>query len=315
MDLIFCGTPEFAVPTLEKLVATGFNVGLVVTQPDRPSGRGMSMAASPVKQAALRHGIKVTQPERIKNNQEFRSLLESLRPAAIVVVGYGRIIPGWMLALPPRGNINLHASLLPRYRGAAPVQWSIARGDSVTGVSTMLIDTGLDTGPVLIQQEEVIRGDDTSVTLWPRLAGIGARLMVETLRGLESASVRPAPQDSSQATLAPILQKEDGRIDFSLDAVEICNRLRGFQPWPGAYTTFRGNQLAWTQARPAQAASALAPGEIALDGGRLLVGCGSGAAVDVVELHPAGKRRMTAAQFISGYHPQAGEMFGQQAGG
>lgn len=314
MDLIFCGTPEFAVPTLEKLVAAGFEVKLVVTQPDRPSGRGMSMAASPVKQAALRHGIGVTQPERIKNNPEFRSLLESLRPAAIVVVGYGRIIPDWMLALPPRGNVNLHASLLPRYRGAAPVQWSIARGDAVTGVSTMLIDAGLDTGPVLLQHEEAVREDDTSVTLWPRLAKIGAGLMVETLRCLESGSVCPVPQDSSQATLAPILQKEDGRIDFALDAIEICNRLRGFQPWPGAHTSFRGNQLAWTHARPAQISSALLPGEIALDGGRLLAGCGSGSAVEVVELHPAGKRRMSAAQFISGYHPQAGEVFGQQAG-
>ncbi len=314
MDLIFCGTPEFAVPTLEKLVATGFALKLVVTQPDRPSGRGMTMTASPVKQAALRHGLPVTQPERIKNNPEFRSLLESLRPAAIVVVGYGRIIPGWMLALPPRGNINLHASLLPRYRGAAPVQWSIAGGDAVTGVSTMRIDAGLDTGPVLLQQPEAIREDDTSVTLWPRLAGIGAALMVETLRGLESGTVRPIPQDSSQATLAPILRKEDGRIDFARDAVEICNRLRGFQPWPGAHTSFRGNQLAWMQARPAQTAPALAPGEIALDGSRLLAGCGGGSAVEIAELHPAAKRRMTAIQFISGYRPQAGEVFGQQAG-
>ena len=310
MDLIFCGTPAFAVPTLEKLVATGFDIKLVVTQPDRPSGRGMAVAASPVKQAALRHGLAVTQPERIKNNEEFRALLESLRPAAIVVVGYGRIIPAWMLALPPRGNINLHASLLPRYRGAAPVQWAIANGDAITGVSTMLIDAGLDTGPVLQQREAPIHENDTSMTLWPRLAEMGASLMVETLHGLEAGLITGTPQDAAKATPAPILKKEDGRIDFSRRADEICNRLRGFQPWPGAYTTFRGNQLAWTQAKPAETATATAPGEILLQGGRLFAGCGNGSTVEVGEVLPAGKRRMTAAQFISGYHPRNGEAFG-----
>ena len=310
MDLIFCGTPAFAVPTLERLVASGFDVKLVVTQPDRPSGRGMAVAASPVKQAALRQGLAVTQPERIKINAEFRALLESLRPAAIVVVGYGRIIPAWMLELPPHGNINLHASLLPRYRGAAPVQWAIANGESITGVSTMLIDAGLDTGPVLRQQPAPIHEDDTSLTLWPRLAELGAGLMVETLHGLPAGLVTGMPQDPAMATHAPILKKEDGRIDFSRTANEICNRLRGFQPWPGAYTTFRGNHLAWTQAQPAEIASAAAPGEILLQGGLLLVGCGGGSAVAVGELHPAGKRRMTAAGFISGYHPRNGEAFG-----
>ena len=310
MDLIFCGTPAFAVPTLERLVASGFDVKLVVTQPDRPSGRGMAVAAPPVKQAALRHGLAVTQPERIKNNLEFRTLLESLRPSAIVVVGYGRIIPGWMLALPPRGNINLHASLLPRYRGAAPVQWAIASGDTMTGVSTMLIDAGLDTGPVLRQLEAPIHDDDTSLTLWPRLAELGAGLLVETLLELETGSITGTPQEPALATLAPILKKEDGRIDFSRRADEICNRLRGFQPWPGAYTTFRENQLAFTRARPAETAATAAPGEILLEGGRLFAGCGGGSAVEVREVHPAGKRRMTAAQFISGYHPRSGEAFG-----
>src|SRR5256885_14282286 len=188
-NLVFCGTPQFAVPTLEKLVEAGFNVPLVLTQPDRPKGRGLGLVASPVKQTAQRFGLPIYQPEKIKQNQELRAKLDEIAPSAVIVVGYGRIIPKWMLELPKHGNINLHASLLPKYRGAAPIQWAIANGESVTGVTTMRIDEGLDTGDILLQQELPISENDTAETLSPRLAAIGAELMIETLRELQSGGI------------------------------------------------------------------------------------------------------------------------------
>src|SRR5690349_16974607 len=214
LTLVFCGTPRFAIPSLEALVHAGFPVRLVVTQPDRPSGRGLAVTLSPVKQAALAFKLPITQPEKIKSNDEFRSQLSALKPDAIIVVGYGRMVPQWMLDLPRFGNINLHASLLPKYRGAAPIQWAIARGESATGVTTMRIDAGLDTGDILLQEEMPIEPSDTSETLAPKLAAIGADLVVETLRGLEAETIKPRAQNHEQATLAPILKKEDGRIDF-----------------------------------------------------------------------------------------------------
>ncbi|HEV8524376.1 MAG TPA: methionyl-tRNA formyltransferase, partial [Terriglobales bacterium] len=277
MNLVFCGTPEFAVPTLRKLVEGGFDVRLVVTQPDRPSGRGQELTAPPVKQLAQSLGVPIVQPDRIKTNEEFRARLEAVKPTATVVVGYGRIIPKWMIDLPPLGNINLHASLLPKYRGAAPIQWAIARGETVTGVTTMHIDEGLDTGDILLQKEISIAPEDTAVTLAPRLAESGADLMVETLRGLEAGSITPRPQDHPQASLAPILKKEDGRVDFTLAAWEIVNRWRGFQPWPGAFTTLRSKNLTFHALRVLdQKVAQLAPGEIAIEDEHMLVGCGSG---------------------------------------
>src|ERR1700683_5515115 len=243
LNLVFCGTPRFAVPTLLRLVESGFVVRLVVTQPDRPKGRGLEFVSSPVKQSALKLGLPIAQPETIKNNAEFRAQLSDLKPEVIVVVGYGRIIPQWMLDLPRLGNVNLHASLLPKYRGAAPIQWAIARGETITGVTTMKIDAGLDTGDILLQQEMAIAPDEPGEVLAPKLAAVGADLTVETLRGLQAGSIHPRPQDHAQATLAPILRKEDGLIDFSRQAGEILNRMRGFQPWPGAYTKFRGKNL------------------------------------------------------------------------
>src|SRR3954467_4443957 len=189
LNLVFCGTPRFAVPTLEKLAAARFRIRLVVTQPDRPKGRGLELVASPVKQCAISLGIPIAQPDRIKANDQFREQLNAIKPDAIVVVGYGRIIPQWMLELPPLGNINLHASLLPRYRGAAPIQWAIARGESMTGNTTMRIDAGLDTGDILLQEQLAIDPADTAITLAPRLAENGADLMVKTLRRLESGSI------------------------------------------------------------------------------------------------------------------------------
>jgi methionyl-tRNA formyltransferase len=228
--LVFCGTPRFAVPTLETLVRAGFAVDLVVTQPDRPKGRGMEMALSPVKQSALALKLPVVQPEKIKNNQDFRAQLESLRPEAIVVVGYGRIIPQWMIDLPALGNINLHASLLPKYRGAAPIQWAIACGEAVTGVTIMRIDAGLDTGDILQQRKVMIDPEDSSETLAPKLATVGAELMVETLPELRAGTLHARVQDHAAATLAPILRKEDGQVGFQRSAAEIRDRLRGFQP-------------------------------------------------------------------------------------
>ncbi|MGZ4730591.1 MAG: methionyl-tRNA formyltransferase [Terriglobales bacterium] len=307
LNLVFCGTPAFAVPTLEKLVQAGFSVPLIVTQPDRPRGRGMQLALSPVKQRGLQLGLQVSQPDKIKNNEEFRGQLERIAPDAIIVVGYGRIIPQWMIDLPPLGNLNLHASLLPKYRGAAPIQWAIARGESVTGVTTMRIDAGLDTGDILLQKEIPIAPADTAVTVAPRMAAIGADLMVETLRRLQAGTIHPRPQDHARATLAPILKKEDGRVDFQLTAQEILNCLRGFQPWPGAYTTFRGKILHILAAQPVERAAAAA--EVIVENGYLFVGCGAGA-LELVDVQLEGKKRMPAADFVHGYQPRNGEKLG-----
>ncbi|MGE5111172.1 MAG: methionyl-tRNA formyltransferase [Acidobacteriaceae bacterium] len=306
MRLVFCGTPEFAVPCLEAVIRERFDVRLVVSQPDRPKGRGLELVATPVKQVALAQGIPVNQPEKIKNNEEFRAQLEAIRPDAIIVVAYGRIIPQWMIDLPPLGNINVHASLLPKYRGAAPIQWAIACGETVTGVTTMRIDAGLDTGDMLLKAEMPIASDDTAVTLSPRLSQLGASLLVKTLRAFESGEMQPRPQDNSQATVAPVLKKEDGRIDFSRTANEIHNRLRGFQPWPGAFTTFRGKQLTVHAARPGMG-PALQQGELAVSNGHLFAGCGNRTALELLELQPEGKKRIRVADFINGYRPQPGE--------
>jgi methionyl-tRNA formyltransferase len=311
MILVFCGTPQFAVPTLESLVAASHSVPLVVTQPDRPRGRGMELAASPVKDAAIRLDIPVVQPAAIKNNAEFRGQLEALHPDAIIVVGYGRIIPQWMIDLPQYGNLNLHASLLPKYRGAAPIQWAIANGESITGVTTMRIDAGLDTGDILMQREMAILPDDTAETLAPRLASDGAELMIETLRGLETGQVKPTPQDHSRATLAPILKKEDGRMDFSRSAYELFNRMRGFRPWPGAFTTFKGKNMQVHRAEPVQSADGLPQGSTAVQDARLVVGCGQDTALNLIEVQLDGKRRMSAQEFINGYRPRPGDRLGE----
>lgn len=313
MNLVFCGTPLFAVPTLETLAVAGFQVSQVVTRPDRASGRGLELSQSPVKRAALALGLGVLQPETIRNNHEFRAQLEAIAPEAIIVVGYGRIIPQWMIDLPRLGNLNLHASLLPRYRGAAPIQWAIANGETVTGVTTMRIDAGLDTGDILLQAEEHIRPEDTALTLGPRLARSGAELMVRTLAGLANRTLEARPQDHSQATLAPVLSKDDGRIDFSRTARECSDRLRGFQPWPGAFTTFRGKTLQLHSAEPAPEFALVKAGHFVVESGRLLLGCALGTALLVLELQVEGKRRMNATDFINGYRPQCDEPVGTSA--
>src|SRR5947207_6405473 len=308
MNLVFCGTPQFAVPTLERLAESGFAVHLVVTQPDRPKGRGLELVHSPVKQAALRLALPVYQPEKIKTNDEMKAKLEEARPDAVIVVGYERIIPKWILDLPRHGNINLHASLLPKYRGAAPIQWAIALGETVTGVTTMHIDEGLDTGDILLQQELAISESDTAETLSPKLAAIGADLMIDTLRGLQSGTIRPQRQDNAQATLAPILKKEDGRIDFSRCAQEIHNRFRGFQPWPGAFTSFRGRGMNITGMRPAsEPLPGLSTKQLLVRGNQLFAGCGGGSVLELLEVQPEGKKRILSKDFIHGYRPDPRE--------
>ncbi|MFZ0481206.1 MAG: methionyl-tRNA formyltransferase [Terriglobales bacterium] len=311
MNLVFCGTPSFAVPTLEKLAEAGHSVPLVVTQPDRPRGRGMELVASPVKEAAMRLDIPIVQPSAIKNNDGFRAQLSAIAPDAIIVVGYGRIIPQWMIDLPRFGNLNLHASLLPKYRGAAPIQWAVASGETMTGVTTMRIDAGLDTGDTLMQRELPILPDDTAETLAPKLASIGAELMIETLGELETGTVRPVPQDHALASLAPILKKEDGRMDFARPADELLNRMRGFRPWPGAFTTFRAKTLQVHRAHPSQVPPAPPPSTIVVDGTRLLATCGRHTALELLEVQMEGKRRMTAHEFLNGYQPKTGEQFGE----
>jgi methionyl-tRNA formyltransferase len=311
MDLVFCGTPQFAVPTLRVLAEKGHRIQLVVTQPDRPSGRGMELSLPPVKQLALELGLPMAQPEKIKNNAEFRAQLEALRPEAIIVVGYGRIISQWMIDLPPLGNLNLHASLLPKFRGAAPIQWAIANGEKVTGVTTMRIDAGLDTGDILLQKEIVILPEDTTLTLSPKLSEIGAELMAETLDGLTEGRITPRKQEEQHASFAPILNKEDGLIDFRRKAIDVWNRMRGFQPWPGVYTTFRGKKLSLTAAQPSQDNSLrLVEGELAVSSGRLLAGFAGNTHLELLEVQPEGRRRMAAKDFLNGYRPQAGEKLG-----
>jgi len=309
MNLVFCGTPEFAVPTLEAVIAAGHKVALVVTQPDRAAGRGMEVQAPPVKRVALEHELPVVQPEKIKNNAEFRAQLEAIQPDAILVVAYGRIIPEWMLELPRFGNINLHGSLLPKYRGAAPIQWAVANGEVVTGVTTMRLDAGLDTGDMLLAQVVPIGQEETAVDVYECLAPVGAKLMVKTLRHLEEGRLFPEAQDHSQATLAPILKREDGWIDFSRGAQRNYDRWRGFQPWPGAHTILRGKKLIVHKMRVAGTGDGKT-GVVKVQGDAMVVGCGDGSLLGLDEVQLEGERRMSAAEFLRGNQVRSGERLG-----
>jgi methionyl-tRNA formyltransferase len=289
------------VPTLKALIAAGHEIALVVSQPDRPVGRSQQVAPTPVKQAALDAGNAVTQPEKIRNNVEFRARLEAIAPDAIVVVAYGRIIPTWMLSLPRLGCINLHASLLPMYRGAAPIQWAVAMGETVTGNTTMLLEEGLDTGPILMQKEIAISPEQTAADLFDSLAEEGAPLVVETLAGLDRGTIHPKAQDHALATLAPLLQRDDGRMDFAArTATELWNRWRGFQPWPGAFTMLDGKKLIVHRMRVAEGAGSGVPGEIRIDHHQMLVGCAQNTCLELIEIQLEGKKRMSAAEFLRG---------------
>ncbi|MGH9407450.1 MAG: methionyl-tRNA formyltransferase [Terriglobia bacterium] len=308
MKLIFCGTPRFAVPSLERLIGSGFDIALVVTNPDEPRGRGYGLEPPPVKTAALRSSLRVFQPAGLKDASVEREI-SSVRPDAIVVVAYGHILPRWMIELPPLGCINLHASLLPAYRGAAPIQWAIINGETLTGVTAMKIDQGLDTGDILMQETVPIASDDTAATLSPRLSDVGAGLIAETLRRLERNAIEARPQDHQRATFAPMLKKEDGHLDWSASAAEIERRVRGLIPWPGAYTRFRGKSLGIWKARPAEVENCLGPGELKLYGARLLAGCGGGA-LELLEVQLEGRRRMVARDFANGMRLRPGEGLG-----
>ncbi len=310
MKLVFCGTPQFAVPTLLALIDAGHEIALVLTQPDRPSGRGMQLVAPPVKQMAEAAGLEIYQPEKIKSNQELRERLTAIAPDAIIVVAYGRIIPKWMLDLPRFGNINLHGSLLPKYRGAAPIQWAIARGETVTGVTTMRLDEGLDTGDMLLRREVPVGRAETAEDLYPKLSQIGAEVMIQTLQGLESGSIVPEKQDHSAASLAPILTREDGMINFALSAKEIHDRWRGFQPWPGAWTMIEGKKLLVSRMLPAHVAASAAPGFAHVEHGRLYASCGEGTWIAMEEVQLEGKRRMPSEDFLRGFPLKSGDRFG-----
>ena len=306
MKLVYCGTPQFAVPTLQALLAAGHQIPLVVTQPDRPVGRAQQLTAPPVKLTALAAGLPVIQPAKIRDNPEFRAQLEAIKPDAIVVVAYGRIIPPWMLALPPHGCINLHASLLPKYRGAAPIQWALAMGETVTGNTTMLLEEGLDTGPILLQQAFAMAPNQIASDLFSILAEGGAPLVVETIARLAKGSLQPRPQIHSGATLAPMLRREDGRINFAArTAAEIHNRWRGFEPWPGAFTALNGKKLIIHRMAIAESANLAAPvvsepGQLRVENHRIFAQCAASTWLELVELQLEGKTRLPAAEFLRG---------------
>ncbi len=307
LRLVFLGTPAFAVPTLERIVAAGHQVLSVVTQPDRPKGRGRQLATPPVKEAALRLGLAVFQPERVRRPEAVEHL-RALELDAMVVVGYGQIIPQNVIDLAPKGIINVHASLLPKYRGAAPIQWSIVNGEARTGVTTMRIDAGLDTGDMLLKGETEIGPDETALELSDRLAVMGADLLVETLAKLDA--IAPQKQDSAQATHAPILKKEDGAIDWTRPAQAVHNRVRGLQPWPGAYTTFRGQTLnIWKSLVTPGGLPPASPGRIA--GIKpLLVACGEGL-LELQEVQIEGRKRISAVDFANGQRLTQNEFLGE----
>lgn len=311
MRVVFLGTPQFAVPSLERLISAGHHVIAVFTQPDRPKGRGREVGVSAVKQAALRHGIAVHQPLRIRH-PEVIELLTALRAEALVVVGYGQIIPQAIIDLPPHGIINVHASLLPKYRGAAPIQWAIANGEQSTGVTTMRIDAGLDTGDMLLKAATPIVFDEDAIQLSERLSVVGADLLVQTLSGLQAGTVVPQSQNEAEATYAPLLKKEDGRVDWSRPAVEIYNRCRGFLPWPGAYTFFRGQLLHIWKAKPAIPIELSPQGLMYAAGRKLLAACGNGTALELVEVQLEGRKRVSADAFRNGQHLAGPELLGEK---
>ncbi len=308
MRIVFCGTPQFAVPALQHLRAQpDFQILAVITQPDRPRGRGQEISVSPVKEAAIAAGLPVHQPESIRA-PEIQKLLENLAPDAVVVIAYGQIVPARLLAIPKFGWINLHASLLPKYRGAAPINWAIANGESASGVTTMRIDAGMDTGDILLQREIAIGASETAPELSARMAEAGAPLMSQTLRGLAAGTLLPRPQNHAQATHAPILKKEDGRIDWARSAKDIYNRMRGFTPWPGAYTTFR-RQTCHIWGEPASNETPGAPGTLLLVGNELQAACGHKTVLRLLSVKREGRKQVSAAEFANGARLQTGEAF------
>jgi methionyl-tRNA formyltransferase len=308
MKLVFCGTPDFAVPSLQALVDAGHEVALVLTQPDRPAGRKLELQVPPVKQLALALGLPILQPEKLKNNVELQAELEAIAPDAIIVVAYGRIIPEWMLSLPRLGNINVHGSLLPKYRGAAPIQWAVANGETETGVTTMLLNAGLDTGDMLLSHSLPLGPSTTAEQLYPQLSQIGARLLIDTLSGLENGTITPRPQNHSEATLAPILTREDGRLaPAERTAQQAYNRWRGFYPWPGCWAIFRGKRFLVNALHPVVDGPLIAPGRLEVSGEKLLLGAAGNTLLALDQVQLEGKPRMPGAQFARDFQVHSGE--------
>ncbi len=304
MRLLFMGTPSFAVPTLEKLLSSRHRVNGVFTQPDRPSGRGRRITPCPIKQVALHRGLPVYQPDRLAS-EEWRVLVETTADA-LVVVAYGKILPPWLFTLPPFGAVNVHASLLPRYRGAAPIPWAIARGETRTGVTTMRIDRGMDTGDLLLQKAVAIGPEETSVELQDRLAVMGADLLVDTLDRLKAGQVRPRPQNPQLVSHAPMLKKSDGEIDWNQSSRQIFNRVRAFNPWPGAFTCRGRSLLRILKARPVTPLlQQQATGSLwRWDSTRALVSCGEGW-LELLEVQPENHKPIAASDFLNGLRLQS----------
>jgi methionyl-tRNA formyltransferase len=311
LRMVFCGTPEFAVPSLQTFTSlSDFEIAAVFTQPDRPRGRGQEISFSPVKEVALAASLPVHQPAKIRA-PEIEAQLRALSPDVIVIIAYGQIIPARLLSIPRLGWINLHASLLPKYRGAAPIAWAISSGETRTGNTTMRIDAGMDTGEMLLQNELAIGADETAPELTVRLAESGAKLMVETLRGLAAGNLSARPQDHSAATYAPMLKREDGQIDWARPAQEIYNRMRGFAPWPGAYTGFR-RQTCHLWGHPVSGEpSSDPPGTLTVKSGRLRVACGVATELELTYVKLEGRKQISAAEFANGARLQPEERFGR----
>ncbi len=312
MRIVFMGTPEFAVPSLEALLRSDDQVVGVVSQPDRPKGRGHQLVAPPVKLVAERAGIPILQTLKIRT-PEFLQALSAWQPDLIAVAAYGRILHTLILRLPPMGCVNVHGSLLPKYRGAAPVQWAVINGETETGITTMLMDEGMDTGPMLLQEKLEISHDDTAGTLAPRLAELGGRLLVDTIAQLKAGTLMPKKQDDAQATLAPLLKKEDGLIDWTMKATALADRVRGLSPWPGAYTLFGAERWNIWKAVSNGGTTTDKPGTIvAVNKQAIVVAAGDGL-LDVREIQTASSKRMSAGQFLAGHRVMVGGQLGPSA--
>lgn len=301
MRILFCGTPHFAVPTFIHLLAQpDIEIAAVITQPDRPRGRGQQLSESPMKEAAIAASVPVHQPEKIRS-PDARDVLNKLAPDCIVIIAYGQIIPASLLTIPKLGWINLHASLLPKYRGAAPINWAIANGETETGLTTMRIDAGMDTGDMLLQETLDIAPEETAPELTQSLAEAGAPLMLDTLRGLRDGKLIPRPQNNAEATHAPLLKKEDGRIDWNRPAQEIYNRMRAFDPWPGAYTAFRGQTChLWAEPFSLRSLTGSAPGTIIREDTQILIACGHATLLRLLSVKVQGRKQISAVEFANG---------------
>lgn len=312
MRVVFMGTPEFAVPSLEALLKSDDQVVGIVTQPDRPKGRGQTLTPSPVKRVAQREQLPLLQPTKIKD-PAFLAALAAWKPDLIAVAAFGRILPPTILNLPPRGCLNVHGSLLPKYRGAGPIQWAIMNGEKETGITTMLMDEGMDSGAILLQERLAISPDDTTQTLSPRLAELGWRLLLKTIAQLKAGTLVPSQQDHSRATLAPLLKKEDGVIDWTMSATAIANRIRGLTPWPGAHTFAGEDRWAIWRAMAMTEQVKELPGTVTqVTKDAIHVATGHGVLV-LNELQPADRRRMAVSQYLAGHPISVGSMLGRSS--